>query len=629
MPIRLFSLFATILAAGLLLPIWGESIVFPEMGKVINLKTAYGAVGDGITDDTAAIQKAIDENKGSNKTLYFPNGTYLVSDSVGIFKGTAHSKDRFLTFQGQSETGTVIKLAEASAGFGDPKKPKIVVCVYQGESTGDVMHSYVRNLTIAVGAKNPGAVGLRFLSNNTGAIEHVTLRSLDPQHLGAIGLDMTQSQNGPCLVKQVTIDGFDRGVLTGNSFTLVFEHITVTNQRVVGFDNVTARTTLRDLRSTNSVPALRIGEHGQMTLIEADLQGGAADATAILVETKTNRTFVRDVTVGGYGKTLQPRQGEALTGPLREWADGTLYGPLAEQPPATLRLPIEETPEIPWETDLAKWIVFSAPKGEDITTALQTAIDDGVSAGKTTLCLLSNKNIISGPIRVHGSINRIVGMSGIVDVTDPNGVFKDGAAAVFTFDALTSPAIVVERFFLLGGWECPTYAVMFANASKATIVIKNVNMRGQTKTPNPGGRWFFEDFSPSRQATLRAAAGEKIWARQFNPESPKADMIDIDGGTLWMLGLKTEGRATHAIARNKAQVEILGGSSYQSWKKQELDPPMFRIIDATASFTLGIYHSVGFSEPFTTIVEEKQGDETKILLRKELDTDHLHLYRSK
>lgn len=44
---------------------------------------------------------------------------------------------------------------------------------------------------------------------------------------------------------------------------------------------------------------------------------------------------------------------------------------------------------------------------------------------------------------------------------------------------------------------------------------------------------------------------------------------------------------------------------------------------------LGIYHSAGFAEPFTATIVEKQGDETRILLRKELDTDHLHLYRSK
>jgi hypothetical protein len=39
----------------------------------------FGAVGDGVTDDTAAIQAALDSNAGS---VYFPKGTYAVSGSI-------------------------------------------------------------------------------------------------------------------------------------------------------------------------------------------------------------------------------------------------------------------------------------------------------------------------------------------------------------------------------------------------------------------------------------------------------------------------------------------------------------------------------------------------------------------
>ena len=114
-----------------------ESIIFPEDAGVVNVRDKYGAKGDGISDDTQAIQKAIDKVKGIPDTLYFPNGTYLVSDSVGIFNGKAHSRDRFLTYQGQSEAGTVIKLKDNCPGFGDPSKPRIVFSVYQGQGTGD------------------------------------------------------------------------------------------------------------------------------------------------------------------------------------------------------------------------------------------------------------------------------------------------------------------------------------------------------------------------------------------------------------------------------------------------------------------------------------------------------------
>lgn len=45
----------------------------------INVKTAYGAVGDGTTNDTTAVQNAITAAQTGNKTVYFPAGDYRVT----------------------------------------------------------------------------------------------------------------------------------------------------------------------------------------------------------------------------------------------------------------------------------------------------------------------------------------------------------------------------------------------------------------------------------------------------------------------------------------------------------------------------------------------------------------------
>lgn len=46
----------------------------------INVKTEYGAVGDGVTNDTTAIQNALTAaSAGTRRTVYFPAGTYLVT----------------------------------------------------------------------------------------------------------------------------------------------------------------------------------------------------------------------------------------------------------------------------------------------------------------------------------------------------------------------------------------------------------------------------------------------------------------------------------------------------------------------------------------------------------------------
>ena len=616
-----------VLACWLSMSAHAENIVFPEDAGVIDVKVKYGAKGDGVTDDTAAIQKAIDEVKGIPDTLYFPNGTYLVSDSVGIFNAKAHSRDRFLTFQGQSEAGTVIRLKDSCAGFGDAAKPKIVFSYYQGQGTGDVMHSYVRNLSVDVGSGNPGAVGLRYLSNNTGAMYHVTIKSSDPQGAGFLGLDLRQGQNGPCFLKFITVLGFDKAVDTGDTFSLVLEHLTLKNQRVIGFNNGSARTTVRGLKSTNKVTALQNGKGGQLTLIEADLTGGEKDGTALINE--SGSCFVRDIKQSGYAHLLKDAAGQFHDGAaLEEWFEGKART-LFSGEPKTLRLPIKETPEIPWESDLTKWAKVEWTKnGEDLSAALQTTIDNAAKDGKTTLYFPRKPHgydypKLTQPVKVHGSINRILGMNNILDVTDPSGKFKTGTS-VFTFEDMKSDAFVVEQFFLLGGWKSPEYVIMFDNKSGKAMVLQSIAHNSITKNPSTSGECFIEDVAPGRSGTLKIGPGEKCWARQFNPETPKPDMIEVDGGQFWLLGLKTEGRATHLVAKNHAKVEVLGGVSYQSWGKQPIDPPMFIVNDSEASFTIGFYE---FKDPFATVVSETVGAETKSLLRKSLP-GFMPVYRS-
>jgi len=54
-----------------------------KMRDIVSVKD-FGAVGDGVTDDTAAIQLAVGSGAESNRAIYFPRGTYLITSTIQL-----------------------------------------------------------------------------------------------------------------------------------------------------------------------------------------------------------------------------------------------------------------------------------------------------------------------------------------------------------------------------------------------------------------------------------------------------------------------------------------------------------------------------------------------------------------
>lgn len=72
--------------------------------------TEYGVKGDGVTDDTVAIQAILDSVSNTNTTtVFFPTGTYLVSETL-VYKGNYGYSIRILgECVGAALSGTIIK----------------------------------------------------------------------------------------------------------------------------------------------------------------------------------------------------------------------------------------------------------------------------------------------------------------------------------------------------------------------------------------------------------------------------------------------------------------------------------------------------------------------------------------
>lgn len=577
-----------------------------DAGAVDVTKPPYRATGDGRTDDTAALQKALDEHTGRGTILYFPNGVYL--NGVYLVSGTLRLPLKNprgemnwgnTHLQGQSRVGVVLRLKDGA--FPDAARPAAVVDSGP-HGSADWFHNSVRNLTIDTGAKNPGAIGLRFFSNNTGCVRDVTIRSGDGQ--GVIGLDLAYNDmNGPLLIQRVTVRGFGIGVKTGNSVnSQTFSHLRVENQTQFGLRNEGQFLSIEDLTSRNAVPALSQAS-GLIALIGARLTGtgGAAkERAAVLNEADL---YARDLRASGYRTAIESGQSTVtkIIGPNVAEFVSTPPIRLFSSAPKALGLPIREAPEIPWD-DPATWASptqFGARPGQeqDAAPAIQAAID----SGRATVYLPTGAWRIGQTIHVRGKVRRIFGGESRLEPVAP---LSGQARPLWKIEAGTGP-VVIERlrtdyangpFFFL------------EQASERTLILRDVvvDFQGPDAYRNTGrGPVFIENMVGGPFHFRR----QSVWARQLNQETEGTHLSNA-GGSLWILGLKTERGGTLIDTHGSGgRTEVLGGLCYTTTAGKLA--PMFVNRDASVSVTLGERCYSG--DPYTIILRETRDGVTKEL----------------
>lgn len=141
-------------------------------GAVHNVKD-YGALGDGSTDDTAAIQAAIDATEAAGGTVYFPPGTFVFTTVTWAGTGTAISYIGIPgpIFQG-SGYATILKSTAAS---GVAITVKGDASVNDGSHKGLMKHAALRDFTL-LGPGSGTAAGIECSAYVSLLIENVFIR---------------------------------------------------------------------------------------------------------------------------------------------------------------------------------------------------------------------------------------------------------------------------------------------------------------------------------------------------------------------------------------------------------------------------------------------------------------------
>ncbi|NJM14871.1 MAG: hypothetical protein HC896_05375 [Bacteroidales bacterium] len=573
------------------------TIAFPAAANVLDVtKSPYNADKTGNVDATLAIQAALN-NALENQIVYLPDGTYLVSNTV-----TAPRKNR-VQLQGQSKTGTIIRLKNNATGFGTKKSIFIIGEPNHGQS----FFNEVRNLTFHAGNGNPGAVGVHYAANNQGSIRHINIVSGDGA--GAVGLDLTAGTNGPCFVYDVQVTGFDIGIENASYHSVTLEKIVLNNQNTLGFLNNTTGNgcAIYNLASNNQV--LVIDNQKTMSLVKANFTGGPGYGPAIK---NSSSLYARNVIQSGYGLVVNNLDGH------RQDASGTSLDEFVSHnvrfttpsPTSSLQLPIKAIPDVPWGNpnsfDWGNVMDYVLPvEGSDITKAMQRAID----AGHKTVYIPSNPGgnntvNLSGTVYVRNNCERIISCGaefgyenvGRIEVVDGN-----------------PGSVIIER--LRGAYT----KIEYVHNTSRTVVFSSMptgfghvpfvsNGTGDLHIVDIPGQFHFNN------------ANQNIWCRQVNPEGDFEGLVNR-GANLWIHGIKTEGGETKIITSDGGKTELIGGQVFAnvnlakpSGSNDPLIMNVFEIDNASFSFA-GIHRRLAWYDrhPYRNWVKETRGGITTFL----------------
>lgn len=561
-------------------------INFPNDADIRNVKN-YGAKGDGVTDDTAALRAAFADNdrvdgsgtqpigKMAPRTVYFPPGVYLVSDSL-IIEGST------LRIAGAGEAYSTIRLKNNSSGFGNASTPKTILRTGTAMTGGNAgFANYVDHITIEVGSGNPGAVGLNFWAANVAAVDHVTIKTADR---GARGFVM-ESSSGTAQVKDLTVIGFDIGVWSStvpirNDF--VFTGVTkLVGQRIVGVSNG-ARVMSFERLDVSGSKAL---EHRTITALTTVLAGSWSGSGSAAVIPEGSYVFLRDITATGYSNLVTVGTSAEFVGvsSLTEWSSFPWLSGANEMAwtgeYASLHLPIKPQPEY-HDFDLTHYanaLSFKATKNantNDDTPGIQAAIDSGA----TTVYLPYGEYTLRTPLYLRGNLRKLDFMGSAV-ATLENGRIESANSEGTT--------VIVGN---------GAYGGELRHNAAGTVAWQNIGTHLRDPQYTTGtdatGDLFISNTGPRGGFTITQPVN--VWVRQINRESNNGSRATIENGAVvWLLGSNIEDAAddprSQPVKVTNSTLEMYGGTFDALGTTDEWPPTgeaAHQIVDSRASILM-------------------------------------------
>lgn len=452
---------------------------------------------------------------------------------------------------GESREGTVIRLRDGAAGFGDPERPRPVLANYLLVRGSNVNNSnFFENFTIDTGRGNPGAVAVRWNVSNYGALRNIRCRSADGR--GAIGV-LSDANNCTGQIRDLAIDGFDTGIriAAGRETSVTLEYATIRARRI-GIDLGANRST----GGGDSLSARRVR-------IEAGETGLVVRRAALACVLESDVAAPTPARTEDGGRLFLPG---ADWRPLVEARDeGVLY--------------------TPGGLDACAVVEDFGAAGDgraDDTAAIQRAM----RSGRPRILFARSNYRIDGTVEIPATVREIDGLYSTAYRVKGEG---PGARALFEVAEDADAVLYIRRFYTAGGVLvdqtaprtvcCEDIFCEFNHgrglvARDNLITVLGADASGDIwrvwRNPNPRSSprktVFINNcvmpIAENAAGTL-AVENTDFYARYINTEHVPTGLYSFRNSNAWILGFKSENADRLFIARDGARVQALGGTFLQ------------------------------------------------------------------